>query len=373
MSAHSEDGRQPSRRNGSCRVLVTGATGYVGSRLIPRLLAQGHDVSAAARSPEKLEAFDWADRVHVARMDATKPEQVREALEHVDTAYYLLHSMDGSGFAKQDLEIARAFGAACVDADIQRIVYLGGLIPSEGDLSPHLASRLEVERALRESGVPRVIALRAGILIGGGSTSFELVRRLVERMPVVPLPAFMKATIQPVALTDALDALVGALVTDGDSRSVDVVGSDVLSYGDLVRTYAKVAGLNRCFLNVPSVPYLWLSLPATWISGLPGPTVRALVPSLGEDLVGRPEATQHQLLDGQDHAMGVVDALRAALRPDGSGEQALSATDPEWAGGDIVLVRGRRRRAGSGWWSRLLGTHRAQDKRASGSPHDRNA
>ncbi len=342
------------------RVLVTGASGYVGSRLIPRLLDRGYDVIAAVRSPHKLEAFEWGARVTAVPMDAADPEQVETAVRGVDAAYYLLHSMDGSGFAEQDLAMAQDFGRACAQAGVQRLVYLGGLVPRGDRLSPHLASRLEVEEALRDSGVPVVVALRAGILIGGGSTSFELIRRLVERMPLIPLPGFMRASIQPVAITDALNALVAALEAPLPTTSIDVVGPDVMSYRDLVRTYADVAGIKRRFVNMVRVPYLLVSVPATWITGLPGPTVRALVPSLGEDLRGRAGKTQRQLLPGIHAApLHVTEAYRASLLPEGSGEQALSPADPEWAGGDIVLKRGRRVRTGFGWWTRLLGTHRS--------------
>lgn len=330
-------------------MLVTGASGYVGSRLIPRLLAAGHRVVAAMRSPEKVSALDWSTSVSIAKMDATQPHEVAEALQGVHVAYYLLHSMDGSGFADQDLKLARAFGASARDAGVRRLVYLGGLVPDTGGgTSEHLTSRLEVERALRESGVPEVIALRAGILIGGGSTSFELIRRLVDRMPIIPLPHFMEARIQPVSITDALNALVSAATTPMPLGPVDVVGPETLTYRELVRRYAQVAGLRRRFVNVLSIPHLLLSVPATWISGLPGPMVRALVPSLGRDLQGRPGHTQmDSLADVPGGRLDVADAFAESLRPLGSSEQAVSAADPEWADGEIVLPRGRKSLRGS--------------------------
>lgn len=347
------------------RVLVTGASGYVGSRLIPHLRAQGYEVSAAMRSPEKAEKFAWHSEVDVVEMDADDAEQVHAALVGVDVAYYLLHSMDADGFADADRRMATAFADAAGRAGVGRIVYLGGLVPAEEELSEHLGSRLEVEEVLMASEVPVVIALRAGIVLGGGSTSFELLRRLVERLPVIPLPTYLNARLQPVSIADALAGLVAAATEPAESTSIDLVGPEVLSYRELIEMYADVAKLKRLTFTVPPVPYAFLSGPGTVISQMPWPTVKALIPSLGEDLIGREGHTCRDRLSalGKADAVGVREAMVRSLgsaegerEPDD--DHDLRYSDPQWAGGQVELHGGRRVRTGDSWWSRLAGTSR---------------
>lgn len=349
------------------RVLVTGATGFVGSRLIPHLLDQDYEVVAAMRSREDAKQRPWADDVEVVEMDAESAADVARALENVDAAYYLLHSMAGSDFVQKDRDMASTFGRAAADAGVQRIVYLGGLVPDTDNLSAHLGSRLEVEQELMNSGVPIVVAVRAGILIGGGSTSFELVRRLVERMPVILLPAFMNARLTPISISDALRILVAALSEPQTSMVINAVGAESLSYANLVRTYARVAGVRRLFVPVPSVPYSWVSGPAGLISGLPHPVVHALVPSMGEELVADADIAW-DLLDSMqsETPVRIEDAMKRSLRSNDGVVEAkddhdLLLSDPEWAGGEVVLKRGRARKVGTSVWSRLAGTHRAQN------------
>ncbi|PQZ92289.1 epimerase [Arthrobacter sp. MYb227] len=344
------------------KILVTGASGYVGSRLIARLLRDGHEITAAFRQPDKAKTFSWAELVSVVEMDAQDASSVRAAVEETEVAYYLLHSMDGGKFATKDRELAKQFSEICADSKVRRVIYLGGLAPEKAsDSSDHLGSRLEVEEIFTSSKIPEVITFRAGILLGGGSTSFELIRRLSERMPVIPLPHFMEAKIQPISVQNALEALAAATTMPRTSSTIDLVGPDVMSYRELVRQYVSVARLNRQFLNVPSVPYKLVSTPAAWITSMPKSTVHALIPSLGEDLIARSGQTQCDLMDSvyPDQLLSVTQSLRRSIQSDGpSDEHETLRSDPEWASGDVEIVGSRARPTGTKWWNRLLGTHR---------------
>src|SRR6478735_11614325 len=204
----------PSHPVAPTTVLVTGATGYVGSRLIPRLLADGHTVRAAVTDLDKAADRWWADQVELVRMDVLEADTVDAALEGVDAVFYLIHGMGGEDFAIRDRASAETMAYACAMAGVRTIVYLSGLVPDvpEDELSEHIASRLEVERILTgaSSGI-RTITLRAAIVTGSGSTSFEVVRQISERMPVQAIPAWMDSRVQPVAVVDVVEALTGAL------------------------------------------------------------------------------------------------------------------------------------------------------------------
>lgn len=195
------------------RCLVTGATGYIGGRLVPALLEAGHQVRALARTPQKLRDYPWADRVEVVRGDVTDADSLTEAMRDIDVAYYLVHALgSGSDFEETDRRAARNFGEKARAAGVRRIVYLGGLTPAgvaEKELSPHLRSRAEVGRILLDSGVPTVV-LRAAIVIGSGSASFEMLRYLTERLPVMVTPSWVSTRIQPIAVRDVIRYLVGA-------------------------------------------------------------------------------------------------------------------------------------------------------------------
>src|ERR1700683_4783246 len=225
--------------------LVTGASGYIGGRLVPELLSAGYAVRCMARDPGKLSDRPWSDDVEIAVADATDEIAVRHALQGVDVAYYLIHSLGtDASFERRDRTAAQAFAAAAKAAGVQRIVYLGGIISGQaGTLSPHLRSRAEVGDILLASGVPTA-ALQAAVIIGSGSASFEMLRYLTERLPAMVTPKRGSTRIQPIAVQDVLRYLVGSAALPADvSRSFDIGGPDVLTYADMPRRDSEVAGL----------------------------------------------------------------------------------------------------------------------------------
>jgi uncharacterized protein YbjT (DUF2867 family) len=306
------------------RILLTGATGYIGGRLLRRLEEQGCTIRCLARRPEFLQSHT-APQTELARGDVLDPASLKSALHGVDTAYYLVHSMGSAGnFEEQDRQAARNFAAAARNAGVHRIVYLGGLGEDVDELSPHLRSRHEVGDLLRASGVP-VIEFRASIVIGSGSLSFEMVRALVERLPVMVTPRWVRILAQPIAVNDMLAYLLAARdwpVTR--SATFEVGGPDVVSYADLMREYARQRGLRRWMI---AVPVLTPRLSSLWL-GLVTPLYAR---------VGR------KLIDSIRHPTVVYDssALRAFdVRPVGVREaiaQALRREDRDfvethWAG-----------------------------------------
>jgi len=246
------------------RILLTGATGYVGGRLLATLERQGRAVRCLARRPE---ALAWRVRPgsEVVAGDCLAPETLTPAFSGIDTAVYLVHSMGaGESFAERDRQAARNFAAAAAAGGVRRIVYLGGLGHAGEDLSPHLRSRHETGELLRASGVP-VVELRASIVIGSGSLSFEMVRALVERLPVMVCPRWVRVRTQPIAIEDLVDYLVAAIdLAADDSRIYEIGGPDVVSYADIMREYARQRGLRRALLPVPlltpRLSSLWLGL-----------------------------------------------------------------------------------------------------------------
>ena len=243
--------------------LLTGASGYVGGRLLARLETDGRPLRCMSRRPEELRPR-VGPATQVVHGDVTDPASLAEALAGVGTAYYLVHSMAaGQDYREADRRGARAFGEAAARAGVRRIVYLGGLGSGPG-LSAHLASRQEVGRVLRESGVP-TIELRASIIIGSGSTSFEMIRALVDRLPVMITPRWVDTPTQPIAIEDVLDLLVEAADVEAEgSRVVDIGGPDRVSYKELMREYARQRGLRRTMIRVPvltpRLSSLWLGL-----------------------------------------------------------------------------------------------------------------
>jgi uncharacterized protein YbjT (DUF2867 family) len=229
------------------RVLVIGATGYVGGRLVPRLLAGGHAVRCLVRDPVKLRTLEWAARVQVVTGDATDPTAVEAATAGVDAAVHLVHSMDAPGFDARDRRAAQVLAAAADTAGVHRIVYLSGLQPATGT-SAHLASRRAVGEVFLDGAVPAAV-LQAGVVVGAGSASFELIRRVAEAasaLPVVLMPDRAWNRVQPIGIDDLLHYLASALDLPAEvNRTFDVGGPDVLTYRELAGSYADAAGLSR--------------------------------------------------------------------------------------------------------------------------------
>lgn len=335
--------------------LVTGATGYVGGRLVPRLLEAGYTVRCMTRSRARLTDQPWFDEVEVVEADASDPESVRTALDGVDTAYYLIHSMlGGARFEEADRAAARTFAAAAGEAAekgrLSRLVYLGGLSPRDVPLSPHMRSRREVGRILLGSGVPTVV-LRAAVIIGSGSASFEMLRYLTERLPVMVTPRWVEREVQPIAVQDVLTYLAAAAALPPEAAGeFDIGGPEVLTYRQMMQRYAHVAGLSRRLI-VP-VPVLTPRLSSLWVglvTPVPGTLAQPLVESLHHDAVCADHSIARWIPDPPQGLISFDEAVDLALRrvreaavatrwSSGSVPGAPSdplPTDPDWAGGSL--------------------------------------
>lgn len=297
------------------RILVTGASGFVGRHLTPALVAAGHDVSAMTRRPQ-----DYDGPGTPVGADVERPETLAKALAGTEVAYYLVHSLDRRNFARRDAAAARAFGAAAAGAGLRRIVYLGGLGNPDDVLSEHLRSRHEVEDLLGTGGVP-VTTLRAGVVIGDRGTSWEIIRQLVERLPALMVPTWARTRTQPIAIADVVRYLVGVLDLElgGQSRVFEIGGAEVLRYTEVLSRLSMIEGRPSLLLPVP-VPSARLAalvssrvLPL--LTGVDGRTVRALIESLRNEVVVR-DASIRQFLpfEPMDYDGAVLDALGQRAR-----------------------------------------------------------
>ena len=314
------------------RILVIGATGYVGSRVVPALLEEGHEVVAASSSPPDPDRFAWGRQVAWVRCDVTDEAAVRNAVRDVDGVCYLVHSLNVRGFVDRDRAGAEVVRDAVVEGDVRRVVYLSGLVPDvpARELSRHISSRLEVEQVLAEAASERcsVLSLRAGVVIGAGSTSFEVIRQLATLLLVQPVPSWLEHRVQPVAVSDVLRAMVEAFADDHLTGAVDIGGPNVLPYSRLLAECARAAGLLRVRVPTLPVPAPLVSLGTAAMCAAPFWTVSALIESLRHDMVCRPGETWVPK-DGLP-LLGVREAMARCFGPTGTTPEAPLRSDPDW-------------------------------------------
>lgn len=334
-------------------ILVTGASGYVGGRLVRELVAAGKHVRVLVRTPAKLEHNAWFPKVEITVGDAEDPDALDRALNGVTTAYYLLHSLQhGSDLETVEYDMASGFAAAAKRAGVKRIVYLGGLVPDlpVHEMSPHMRSRMKVGEALRESGAS-VIELRASVIIGSGSASFEMLRYLTERLPAMITPRWVRTRTQPIAVRDVLRYLVLSETIPLDvSRAFDIGGPEVLTYEEMMHRYAAVAGLRKRIIvpiNVltPELSSHWVN----FVTPVPRSIARPLVRSLRHPAVCHEHDIANYIPDPPgglipfDEAVGLAltrikEANVSTRWSDASTPGAPSdplPSDPQWTGGTL--------------------------------------
>jgi uncharacterized protein YbjT (DUF2867 family) len=326
------------------RIAIAGATGYIGGRLVPRLLAAGYHVRCLVRSPRKLAARDWAADQHVEARTSDLADQaslVRD-LSGCDAAFYLVHSMMSvdRAYAEQDLALALTFAGAARDAGVGRIIYLGGLGEMGSGLSEHLESRREVETALASTGVP-VTVLRAAMIIGSGSASFEILRYLVQRLPVMITPTWVTTRCQPIAIENVLCYLTGVLSSAEATGGVfDIGGREVLSYRDIMRIMAEELGLAPRWI-IP-VPLLTPRLSSHWIQLVTPLSHRIALPlaeGLKNEVVCRDDRiarlVPQPLLDVREAIHAALSQVKAHLVDTHWSMAGPIPGDPDWAGGTV--------------------------------------
>ena len=314
-------------------ILVAGASGYIGGQLIPRLEVLGHHVICLVRNPERLIVNRW-ENVEIRQGDLLNPDSLVGVMQGVEVAYYLVHSMaDGvQGFIERDYSASSNFGAAAKAAGVERIIYLGGLGECGNLISPHLEARQQVGDMLRRSGVP-VTEFRAAIIIGSGSMSFEMIRYLTERLPLLFTPKWIGTLCQPIAIENILEYLTLSLI---EPRSVGTIfeigGPDVLTYEDIMRGYAAARHLTRRLVNIPFLSMGMLAIGAVVVTPLPYPYLRILIEGMKSEVVVRDPSAQEIF---SLKLISYADAVRQALERPGLGE-----VSSYWRGAKVGLPPG---------------------------------
>jgi uncharacterized protein YbjT (DUF2867 family) len=309
-------------------VLVTGATGYVGGQLVLRLLEQGYAVRVFVRDPVKLAGISWSPRVQISVGDVLEPDTLGPALSGVGAAYYLVHSMTaGTDFAQRDMAAARNFGQAARTAGVKRVIYLGGLGAESEKLSEHLRSRQKIGQELRSHNLD-LTEFRAAIIVGSGSISFEMIRNLTERIPLMICPRWVRTRVQPIAIEDVVSYLVASLQeTRSENEIFEIGGADVLTYGDLMKGYARVRGLRRLLLHVPVLTPRLSSYWVHWVTPISAAYARPLIEGLRSEVVVR-DRKAHEYF-AEIEPLGYSQAV----------QQALSQLDPDCFTAERMLTR----------------------------------
>lgn len=350
--AAAPDAAAAARTGPPLRILVTGATGYIGGRLVPRLLAKGHHVRCIARNPNRLAGHPWPG-VEVVGGNLADPADTLRALQGIDVAYYLVHSMaGGEAFWVRDRQMAHAFGEAAAQAGVRRIIYLGGLGDPAHVHSRHLISRQEVGTCLAAAGVP-VVEFRAAVIVGSGSASFEIIRNLTERLPIMITPTWVNTRCQPIGIRSVLNYLIEALDHPDAQGVYEIGGQDVLAYREMMLRYARLRGLRRLILALP-VPLPGLS--SMWIdllTPIPSGIARPLIESLRTEVVVRDDRALRTFSvrpTGYDEAVRRALARLAADDVETTWASSLSSLSPdqpeadEWRSFEGMLLDSRRRR-----------------------------
>jgi uncharacterized protein YbjT (DUF2867 family) len=321
-------------------VLVTGATGYIGGRLVPRLLELGYRIRCLVRDPAPLQGYSWRSAVEIVAGDVLQPDTLVPAMQGVSAAYYLVHSMSaGSGFHQLDLIAAHNFGTAAQNAGVERIIFLGGLAETTSNLSEHLRSRLQTGDTLRSAGIP-VTEFRAGVIVGSGSISFEMIRYLTERVPAMICPRWVYTPCQPIGIWEVLEYLATALaVPESSGRIIEIGGSEVISYGEMMMIYAKVRGLKRWMVPVPVLTPRLSSYWVNLVTPIPATIARPLIEGLrNESTVHDPNARQlFPHIQPVDYRTSVERAL-AQLEPGKIESTWKNAFSTTWGDEHPVIV-----------------------------------